>query len=52
MIIHKKAVGGRGLINSLIDNLKFEAHIPGYHFCGPGTNLKKRLAGGDSEINK
>jgi len=29
----------------------FEAHIPGYNFCGPGTKLQKRLERGDQEIN-
>lgn len=28
-----------------------ERHIPGYNFCGPGTNLRDRLARGDSGIN-
>ena len=47
MIIHK----GRGLLNSLINNLPRELHIPGYRFCGPGTKLAKRLARGDKGIN-
>lgn len=42
---------GRGIINSLINSLPFEAHVPGYQFCGPGTNLKKRLDRGDKGIN-
>lgn len=42
---------GRGLINKLIDRLPFEAHLPGYHFCGPGTKLKTRLDRGDEGIN-
>lgn len=25
---------GRGLLNSLIDKLPIELHIPGYNFCG------------------
>lgn len=44
-------VKGTGLINKLIDKLPFEAHIPGYNFCGPGTKLAKRLARGDKPIN-
>jgi len=28
-----------------------EYHLPGYNFCGPGTELKKRLARGDKPIN-
>lgn len=42
---------GNGLINSIIDKLPFEMHIPKYQYCGPGTNLKKRLARGDPGIN-
>lgn len=33
---------GRGLLNTLIDKLPFEAHIPTYNFCGPGTKLDLR----------
>nr|DAC81337.1 TPA_asm: PLA2X [Megastigmus wasp adintovirus] len=47
MIVHE----GHGLINKLINNLPFEMHIPGYQYCGPGTNLYKRLARGDPGIN-
>lgn len=43
---------GSGLINSIINNLPFELHLPGYNYCGPGTNLKKRLQRGDKGINK
>lgn len=46
MIIH-----GEGLLNNLINKLPFEAHIPGYQYCGPGTKLKERLARGDKGIN-
>lgn len=42
---------GKGLINSIIDKLPFEAHIPTYNYCGPGTKLDKRLARKDSGIN-
>lgn len=41
-----------GLLNTLINNLPFEAHLPGYNFLGPGTKLRKRLARGDKGINK
>lgn len=47
-----KAIKGGGLLNSLINKLPFEAHIPGYQYCGPGTKLKKRLQRGDPGINK
>lgn len=42
---------GKGLINKLIDVLPFEAHVPGYQYCGPGTKLEKRLKRGDPGIN-
>lgn len=49
MIVHE----GGGLVNSLINNLPFELHIPGgYKFCGPGTRLRKRLARGDIPKNQ
>lgn len=40
-----------GFVNTLINKLPVELHIPGYQFCGPGTKLKKRLARGDPGIN-
>ena len=42
---------GRGLLNTLINNLPVELHVPGYQFCGPGTKLNKRLQRGDKGIN-
>ena len=42
---------GRGIINSLINNLPVELHIPGYQYCGPGTKVLKRVARGDPGIN-
>lgn len=42
---------GRGLVNSLINALPVELHIPGYRFCGPGTKLKERLERGERGIN-
>lgn len=51
-IIHRRKRLGKGLINSLIDKLPFELHLPGgYQYCGPGTKLEKRLARGDVGIN-
>lgn len=38
-------------LNAVINKLPFEAHIPGYRFCGPGTKLAKRLERGDRGIN-
>lgn len=43
---------GRGFLNKIINQLPFEAHLPGYQYCGPGTKVVKRLARGDSGINK
>ena len=42
---------GRGLVNSVINKLPVELHIPGYQYCGPGTKLQKRLQRGDPGIN-
>lgn len=47
----RRVTFGEGIINSAIDKLPVELHVPGYQFCGPGTNLQKRLARGDSGIN-
>lgn len=44
-------IRGDGLLNSAINNLPFELHLPGYNFCGPGTKLKKRLERGDIGVN-
>lgn len=43
---------GAGLLNTVINKLPFELHLPGYQFCGPGTKLKKRLARGDIGVNQ
>lgn len=40
------------LINQAVDILLAELHLPGYRFCGPGTNLEKRLARGDRGIDQ
>jgi Phospholipase A2-like domain len=47
--VKKKKVGG--LLNSIINKIPFEMHVPGYNYCGPGTKLEKRLAKGDVGIN-
>lgn len=44
-------VCGEGVVNTLINKLPIELHLPGYQYCGPGTRLKKRLARGDPGIN-
>lgn len=48
---NKEKKEGYGLIDYIINRLP-EIHIPGYQYCGPGTNLEKRLARGDVGINK
>lgn len=42
---------GKGLLNTLINKLPFELHMPGYNYCGPGTKLRKRLQRGDVGVN-
>ncbi|KAK9679035.1 Phospholipase A2-like domain [Popillia japonica] len=42
---------GKDMLNTLINKLPFELHIPGYNYCGPGTKLSKRLERGDSGVN-
>lgn len=43
---------GAGLVNTLINKLPVELHLPGgYQYCGPGTRLQKRLKRGDPGIN-
>lgn len=32
---------GSGLFNRLLDKLPVELHIPGYNWCGPGTDITK-----------
>lgn len=49
---NKKKKMGKGLINSMINKLPFELHIPTYQYCGPGTKLRKRLKRGDPGINE
>lgn len=44
-------MGESSLLNSFINCLPFELHLPGYNFCGPGTRLQYRLARGDKGIN-
>ena len=38
-----KEVAGRSFLNSLVNKLSFEMHLPGHNFTGPGTKLNKRL---------
>lgn len=47
----KQTVVGEGLLDKTINALPFELHLPGYQYCGPGTNLQTRLDRGDKGIN-
>ena len=40
--IKRDATGG-SFLNSLVNKLPFEMHLPGHNFTGPGTKLYKRL---------
>ena len=39
----KKDVASGSFLNSLMNKLPFEMHLPGHNFTGPGTKLNKRL---------
>lgn len=39
-----KPYRGRGLLNTLINNLPMSLHIPSYRYCGPGTDIRGNLA--------
>uniref|UniRef100_V5G499 Phospholipase A2-like domain-containing protein n=1 Tax=Anoplophora glabripennis TaxID=217634 RepID=V5G499_ANOGL len=60
MLVHRKSIvnrrkrsykNGSGLVNDLVDKLPFELHLPGYQYCGPGTQLQKRLKKGQLGVN-
>lgn len=40
------------VVNTVIDALPVELHIPFYQYCGPGTKLEERIARGDPGINE
>ncbi|KAJ8911895.1 hypothetical protein NQ315_012309 [Exocentrus adspersus] len=48
----QKRKRGSGFVNSRINKLPFELHIPDYQYCGPGTKLEKRLQRSDPGINE
>lgn len=48
--MNRKRKGG-AVLDSIVNRIPFEMHIPGYQYCGPGTKLQKRLARGDPGIN-
>ena len=39
----KKGAAGGSFLNTLVNKLPFETHLPGHNFAGPGTKLYKRL---------
>ena len=39
----KRDVTGGSFLNTLVNKLSFEMHLPGHIFTGPGTKLYKRL---------
>lgn len=47
----RKVVSGKGLVNSIINKVPFEMHLPGYQYCGMGTKVAKRVALGQSGKN-
>lgn len=50
-MVRVKQFKGGGLLNTLINKLPVELHIPGYQYCGPGTKLQERLERGDPGKN-
>lgn len=43
---------GNGLVNSIINKMLVELHVPGYKYLGPGTNLDLRLLKRSKPKNK
>ena len=39
----KRDVTGGSFLNTLVNKLPFEMHLPGHNFTGPGTKHYKRL---------
>ena len=39
----KKGAAGGSFLNTLVNKLPFEMHLPGHNFTGPGRKLYKRL---------
>lgn len=40
-----------GFVNTLINKLPVELHLPGYKYCGPRTKLQNELNRGDLGVN-
>ena len=39
----KKGAAGGSFLNTLVNNFRFEMHLPGHNFTGSGTKFYKRL---------
>ena len=39
----KNGADGGSILNTLVNKLPFEMHLPGHNFTGPATKLYKRL---------
>lgn len=44
-------VNEKSFVDSMIDALPYEVHLPNFQFLGPGTRLTERLARGERGIN-
>jgi len=51
-LISSIAGAAGSVLNRAIDLLPAEIHVPGYQYCGPGTDLQTRLSRGDPGINQ
>lgn len=43
--------GESGVLNTLINKLPVELHLPNYNWCGPSTKVQRRLLSRDEGIN-
>lgn len=49
--MEQMALTKKSFIDSALDKLPFELHLPSYNFLGPGTRLTERLTRGDKAVN-
>lgn len=42
---------GTGLLDKILYKIPVELHLPGYQFCGPNTDVSRRIARGEQGIN-
>ena len=47
----KKEAACGSFLNTLVNKLPFEMHLPGHNFTGPGTKLYKRLNSDEHQRN-